>query len=548
MKTQTTKKWLSLLLAVVLIVSTFTACGGSGKTDTTKDASSVEPGAKTDVSVAENQEFNDQGIEIVDGKRQLNIGWEYNTSALSPFVPIYGPSGSYYFNCLETLCAYDAHYNMYNVLAKDWSVDENGTVCTVEIYDYIKDSEGTNITAEDVCFSIEKCQEKGVVSNVKAATPTGDYTLTIELEKYVVASLDNILTSCPVVSKAKYEASGDEMATKLVATGPYVVAEHVPGSVTIFEANENYWQTDDSLKGPFAYANVDRLKYVTLSELSQREIALETGELNYIHTPGASSIDLLGGDDNFVYTAQEGPHTYLFCISMRGVFSDIRAREALNYAIDRDGLIQGALNGYGFKMGVGLPAAHYDDSWTESDNVEYNPEKAKELLEEAGLVGKKVTILATANYSAIYEMVQAYLTAVGLDVEVVTEEQIAWSNDRLDYEKYDLTMVRMQSNDSAYLYQQLSDRDATSAHPGYTLTGIQDEKLDELCNALSAPGGNTQENNKAIHDYLVENYYVYCPMRSCILDMWRADSGLIQIAYGKAFLPVFGASSYSWNQ
>lgn len=68
----------------------------------------------------------------MDGKRQLNIGWEYNTSALSPFVPIGGPYGSYYFNCLETLCAYDAHYNMYNVLAKDWSVDENGTVCTAE--------------------------------------------------------------------------------------------------------------------------------------------------------------------------------------------------------------------------------------------------------------------------------------------------------------------------------------------------------------------------------------------------------------------------------
>lgn len=54
MKTQTTKKWLSLLLAVGLVVSTFTACGGSGKTDTTKAASSVETEAKTDVSVAEN--------------------------------------------------------------------------------------------------------------------------------------------------------------------------------------------------------------------------------------------------------------------------------------------------------------------------------------------------------------------------------------------------------------------------------------------------------------------------------------------------------------
>lgn len=546
-----TKKWMSLLLAVGLMASALTGCGGSGQGGSSGDAGSseaaaTETGTQTDASVAEDQEFTDLGIEIVDGKRQLNVGWEYITSSVSPFVTLSGPFGSYYYNCLEALCTYDAQYNLHNVLAKDWSVDETGTVCSVEIYDYITDSEGTNITAEDVCFSIETCQEKGIVSNVKAATPTGDYTLTIELNTYQIASIEDIMASCPVVSKEKYEASGDEMATKLVATGPYVVVENVPGSELTLEANENYWQTDDALKGPFAYANVDRIKYVTLQELSQREIALETGEINYMHTPGASSIELLGGDDSYVYTAQEGPHTYLFLLSMNGIFADVRAREALNYAIDRQGLIKSALSGYGFEMGVGLPSANYDESWTESDNVEYNPDKAKELLEEAGLTGKKITVLATANYSAIYELVQAYLNAVGLEVEVVTEETLAWQTDWKDYEKYDLTMVRMQSSDTAYLYQQLSDTTAT-VHPGYTVTGIQDDKLTELSNALNAPGGNTTENYKAIHDYIVENYYAYCPLRSCVLDMWRADAGLTQIAYGKAFIPAFGSSTYIWN-
>ena len=541
-----TKRSLCLILVAALVVTMFTACGNSESAAKQDTLTAAEAGTQASAAASEEQTPDNLSIEIVDGKRQLNVGWEYTTSALSPFVPVGGPYGSYYLQCLEALCAYDSQYSMYNVLAKDWSVDDTGTVCSVEIYDYITDSEGTNITAEDVCFSIEKCNEKGVVSNVKAAAPTGDYTLTIELEEYQIGSMDRILTSCPVVSKAKYEASGDEMATKLIATGPYVVAEHVPGSVTVLEANEKYWQTDNALKGPFAYANVDRIKYVTLSELSQREIALETGELNYIHSPGASSIEMLGGNKDFVYSEQPGPHTYLFLLSMRGVFSDIRVREALNYAIDRDGLIQGALNGYGYKIGVGLPAAHYNDAWTEGDHVAYDPEKAKELLEEAGVVGSKITLLGTANYSAIFELVQAYLNAVGLDTEIVTEEQIAWGKDWKDYEKYDITMARMQSNDCAYLFQTQASHDS-AAHPGYTMAGIQDEKLEELADELSKPGGNNQENNNAIHDYLVQNYYVYCPMRSCILDMWRADSGIVKLAYGIAFRPAFGASTYVWN-
>lgn len=547
MKVRKIKKSMSLLLVVALLATMLAACGGSGESKTQASSTTAAAENKTDVSVAEDQVFTDSGVTMVDGKRQINVGWEYTINSLTPIVAMGSSSAPYYYHVLETLVTSDSNYQMHNVLAKDWNIDDSGTVCTVEIYDYITDSEGTNITAEDVCFCIEKCNEKGIVSGLKAATPTGDYTLTIELEKYQLFAMERILSYCPIVSKAKYEASGDEMATKLIATGPYVIAEHVIGSTTTMEANENYWQKDDSLKGPYAYANVDRIKYITLSELSQREIALETGEVNYIHSPGASSIDLLGNDDTFVYTATPGAHTYTYFLSMRGVFADPKVREAFYYAIDRDALIQGGLNGYGFKIGIGLPSAHYDDSWTDGDHVEYNPEKARELLQEAGVLGKKVTIMGTANYSALNELIQAYLIAAGLDVEVVTEEAVAFSKDIKDYEKYDVFMARVQNMDSAYLYQYVSRHDS-AVHPGHTMTGIQDEQLKALSDALDAPGGNTQENNNAIHDYLLANHYIYCPMRSCTLDMWRSDSGLVKLAYGNAYLPVFSSAEYIWNQ
>lgn len=553
---KTTKRIGCLLLALMLAVSVLctgckkadTAAGIEAETSGEANAAKAETSAETSAPEGNSeQKITDTGITIVDGKRQLNVGWEYTINALSPYVQSGPTSSSYYTLCLESLCTYDAQYNVHNVLAKEWTVDETGTICTVEIYDYINDSEGTQITAEDVCYSIEKCQEKGVITNLKAATPVGDYTLTIELDRYDPLAMERILVNSPVVSKAKYEASADEMATNLIATGPYKVAEHIIGSSTTYEVNENYWQKDEALKGPYAHQNIDRIKFVTLSELSQREIALETGELNYIHSPGVSTIEMLGEDDAYIYTQNAGPHTYVFQLSMRGIFSDIRVREAFTLAIDRDGLINGALNGNAFKMGVGLPAAHYRDSWTETDHAEYNPEKAKELLKEAGVAGQKVTILATANYSTIYEMIQAYLLAVGLDVEVVTEEQAAFGNDRMDYTKYDVTMVRVQSSDCAFLYKLYVDR-AAGTHEGRSLTGIQDDKLQELYEAMSAPGGNTQENNDAMHDYLVENYYIYCPMRSSVLDMWRADCGLAELEHGFGLTPAFGPSTYVWTE
>lgn len=184
-------------------------------------------------------------------------------------------------------------------------LDEEGYKFNIEIYDYIHDSEGNPITIDDVLFSFEKADQSGNatqhLSKMKSATKVDDYNMIIEMKDNGVGALEQIMWKVRIVSQKAFEETGDEMATKLVGTGPYKIKEFKQGAYLITEKNENYWQTNKELRGPYAMQNVDQIKKVFITENSQREIALQTGTVDISGGQEYSSVDQLSNYEDIVY-------------------------------------------------------------------------------------------------------------------------------------------------------------------------------------------------------------------------------------------------------
>ena len=287
------KRLLAVGLAALMMIS---AAGCGSKDNGAQEAGNANtpaPAAESSAAIGERH--------TADGRTQINVGWNYAITSLAPFQAESPAKNLLYSTAVfETLAKYDQDGIIQPSLAKEWTqIDEDGFVYEVRLFDYIKDSEGNPITADDVIFCIDQINKSGTqtayYNKLDSVEKKDDYTLVFNMNSNEYGDFDMILNYCIVVSKDAFEKSGDEMATAIIATGPYKVTGFVNSSTVTIEKNENYWQTDDTLKQPYAAQNVDVIEVTCIPEESQQEVALETGSIDFMNEMAAHSIDQLAG-------------------------------------------------------------------------------------------------------------------------------------------------------------------------------------------------------------------------------------------------------------
>lgn len=544
-----TRKILALALSFLLALSV-AACGSESADNAIGESSPADTESQQAAGDAGETVNTEKIINTTeDGKTIIKVAWPATLTSLAPFQASSPAKMSFSNEVLEALGTYDYDYNFCNVIAKEWKqIDEEGYKFSIEIYDYVHDSEGNSITADDVLFSIDKCKESGAASTVfgdfVGATKIGDYTIEVELSNNSYGYIQQFLSSVFIVSQKAFEESSDEMATNVVGTGPYKVTEFVNGSSLTTEAVEDYWQTDEALRGPSAKQNVDVIQKVFISENSQREIALETGEVDFAYNMSGSSVTQLENNKNITYNAEPGHHVYTFIPSSAGVLADERLRQAVFYALDIDSIIASSFDGFAFPSNYGLAfTSDYNSEWDDEDYYDYNPEKAKELIQEAGAEGTHLRLIAVAT-NPMAELVQAYLNAVGFDVEVDILELATYLTDAYNPEAYDLCTITYTSPTTIQTYKIMLDE---ANYGGTTMNGFVDDELQNLLDIADNINGHSPESMENLHDYVVDKAYFYTPIRTCEVSMWRTDSAIVDISYGCDLAPLFGSFNYVWN-
>lgn len=225
------KRILSGVLASVMMLS-LTACGGGQQAGTSTAApagskaeagENVEAGGKADAD-------NKAGGTAVTSKgtgadeKVVKIAYTSDPGSLGAFDE---GSSSGRWTVLaytyENLAYLDVDGQYYGILAKSWEKDEaksspTNAVWNVEIYDYITDSDGNKITADDVVFSFNECLENGKGNQHTALTgslvsieKTGDYSVQIICNSEAAGEVENMLTQVMIVSEKAYKESGDKI-------------------------------------------------------------------------------------------------------------------------------------------------------------------------------------------------------------------------------------------------------------------------------------------------------------------------------------------------
>lgn len=513
------KKALVLLLALIMMVSLLAGCGGS-KTEAPKTETKDET-PKTEVKVdnaTETEDSRDSAGTIDLGKtdetqeaviaNEVSIAvntdividpWNSWNVARQHMMPI----------LYNTLAEYnkDSEYGMMGILMKEFKPLGDMTY-EITIYDYIYDHAGNHLTADDVVFSFEGFKKAGKSVKTKIieeVTKTGDYTVQVKLNTPGMGEIEGLLCNQVfIVSKAAYEASVDGMATQPVSTSPYKVTEFISGSSCTLEAVENHWQTDASLIPPGQATNAKKINYVIVREASQVSINLEAGNIDAAGVSGHEVTRFQEGgasSEGFTAITAKIPEFCFLHFNMapgQGMFADsLEARQAIAYAIDVEGLIEGAFDGYGepvYSFGC-TTAIDFNQDW-HKEVYAYDAAKAKELVKSSGLGDKTIRLICDnkENSKILSQAIQAYLNAAGLEVEITMLESALLSTTAKDPTAWDLSLT---SKTNHSYYSELSNVWQTKT-PSLNLT--EDAEFDAIIEKV---------RNAATHDEYIDDYVNY---------------------------------------
>jgi len=311
-------------------------------------------------------------------------------------------------------------------IAKEWEHDESGKVYTFKIQKGIyfhndpcfPDGQGREVKASDVKFSLDRvCRASSdnvlwsyLVDRVAGSrkyfdqslkgneSETGvegirvidDYTLEIELE-YPFPSILKILTlpACYVYPAESVEYYGEELRIRGVGTGPFKFKTVKEGEVVILERNHNYWGIDQ-FGNQLPY--LDAIKYTFIKEKSTELMEFMKGNLDMVFDLPTEEVSRIkssiesGEQQNYQFQAIPSMVIQYYSFQHKSdIFGDLDVRKAFNYAVNRQQLVDFALQGKGYPAENGVvPPCFKEYNTSAIEGYEYNPDKAREHLRKAG--------------------------------------------------------------------------------------------------------------------------------------------------------------------
>ena len=341
-----------------------------------------------------------------------------------------------YANVFEGLTRFGPDGRVLPALAESWEASEDGLVWTFHLHSGVSFHDGSAMDAEDVVFSLDRARGPDSVNAQKA----------------LFAGIESVEAVDPTTVKITLAAANGNLPFNLAWGDAVIVA---PESVAT-EA------TDPVGTGPFRFVDWVQGDHVDIARYDGywgAKPALETATFKFISDPNAAFAAMMAGDvdafPNFpapelMSTFEADPRFAVIVGSTEGetilamnnkVLSDIRQREAIAHAIDRQAIIDGAMYGYGTPIGTHF-APHNPDYEDLTGLSAYDPDLSKSLLAEAGPLPKLRLMLPPPSYARRGgEIVASELRAVGIETETTNLEWAQWLEQVFKNKDFDLTIV-----------------------------------------------------------------------------------------------------------
>jgi peptide/nickel transport system substrate-binding protein len=344
------------------------------------------------------------------------------------------------YNVYEGLVKLDNDGTIIPLLAESWTVSDDGLVYDFLLNEGVTFSDGSPFTAASVKFSLERVKGAWTANGPAYLDPIASIETVSAADVRITLSKPSnswLFNMSGPVGTMFTESGIANLATAPVGTGPYTVTSFKSGDSLVLAANADYW-------GEAPYLTDVTLRYFT--DATAQTNALLSGDINLIS--GISQFQLVDQfKSNAEYQVLEGASTGEVTLSMNNAsaaFGDVRVRQAVMYAIDRQAVLDTANSGYGLLIGAMVPPT---DPWYDASIAAlypFDPDRATELLAEAGVsdltVAFKIPNLPYAVAGA--QVVKAQLAEVGITAEVTALEFPAvWLDEVFADHDYDLSLI-----------------------------------------------------------------------------------------------------------
>lgn len=333
-------------------------------------------------------------------------------------------------------------------LATSWNTSADGLIWTFQLREGVTFHDGTPFNAEAVKYNLDRVVDPeiqagsaiGLLGPYESSTVVDEYTIDVNFSAPFAPLLSGLSQSMlGMVSPTAAEASGLDFGVEPVGTGAFIFREWVQRDHITVEKNPDYaWAPEgQDHEGP---AYLDQIVFKFIPEEATRVATLQTGETNIIENVPAHELSLLESDDSIqVFTVPiPGAPWHINLNTTRAPLDDPLVRQALIYAVNPQAIVDTLFFGIHLPANGPLNSVTFGYTAAVEPLYEYNPDRARELLEEAGWTAEgdggirqkdgvplslPLYVIAAGGYDDTAQMVQGQLREVGIDVEIVLEER-----------------------------------------------------------------------------------------------------------------------------
>jgi peptide/nickel transport system substrate-binding protein len=338
---------------------------------------------------------------------------------------IIGPAAATAGPCLETLYRQAANGSYYPWLATSYDLSTDKKTITFHLRKGVKFHDGTDFNAQAVKTNFDAIIEAKQQPFWVSTDVVDDYTLNLHLTDWSNLILGTFGDASYIASPTAFQKNGKDWAdVHPIGTGPFVFDKYEPNTKTTYKRFDSYWVTGK----PY----LDGLEIDYIMDPLTLKAAMQSGDLDMINVSlGQQQVDM----QNAGFVTSVNPMTTYVLVpdtaNPDSPFAKLEVRQAVEYAIDREGLAKGL--GYGtWTAPYQIPAPSngaYDSKFT--GGIKYDPVKAKELLAKAGYSdGFSTSIISqpAARQSDVEAAIQANLNAVGIKTELKDIDQGTFVN------------------------------------------------------------------------------------------------------------------------
>ena len=414
-----TKKIIAIVLVTLMLSAALSACSGGKETQgsaqpSTEATQSAEPVMGGDLTVGIAQDLDD---------------------TLDPHTMVSAGTREVLFNVYEGLVKPDTHGNLVPAVASEYSISDTGDTFTFTLRDGVLFHNGNTVTVKDVVYSISRA------AGLETGTPLidgFDAVASVEAtdDKTVVVNLTEPNIEFLALLTAGIIPDGNDPTTEVVGTGPFKFVSRSPQENIILEKFDGYWGT-----APY----VDSVTYKIIDNSETLVMSLKSGAVDLVAHLTSAQVNELGEG----FTIAEGTMNLVQALYLNNAvepFNNIKVRQALSYALDRQGIMDFLADGRGAAVGSSMYPAFLKYFRPELvDYYTYDVEKAKQLLTEAGYPdGFEMDITVPSNYQPhvdTAEVIAQQLKAIGVTVNIKSVDWETWLNDVYLGRDYQSTVI-----------------------------------------------------------------------------------------------------------